>query len=297
MKSKTKNSPGRKPGLSQVKVRKANYNDKSGVLEISKNLWQGHDYLPQVWDEWLRDKKGLLLVATTGRARVGVAHAYFQTPDVVWLEGVRVHADYRGLGIAGKLNNALVKWAVAKGAKVARLATGSSNRASRRNVAKVGFSVLQVFQRFDSSRRVRKKPTSVARQKGPDRELWEWLLSRPEFFDNRAMYSDGWTWYPLSIRSFKRLLRGRQVLVSYSNRAVSSICTFSKDDRGITLGFAAGSPEGIERTVRFLRHLLHAGRGERLRVLIPKASPLVHSLGLMGFEKTAKVFVFERLLS
>lgn len=287
--------PG-KPRVS-VKIRRAKHGDKAEVLEISKGLWGGHDYLPHVWDKWLRDSKGLLVVATTGNVPVGVAHGYFQTQDVAWLEGLRVHQNYRGVGIAGKLNKALAKWAADRGAKVARLATGSSNTASRRHVAKVGFTVLQTFQRWDSSRRASRKPAEVKSPRSRDGSLWKWLFSRPELFENRAMYSDGWTWHPLNLRSFNRLLRNRQVLVTSRKGAPSSLCIFSMDDRGITLGFAAGPRGNIQRIVRFLRTLLHKERKERVRVLIPKGSPVGRSLGLMGFEKTAKVLVFEKLLS
>ena len=91
-----------------VKIRKAAEADKAPILEICKNIWNGHDYLPGIWDDWLAEKEGRLIVATVKGRTVGVAHASLQTPDVAWLEGVRVHEQYRGLGIAGRLNRALV---------------------------------------------------------------------------------------------------------------------------------------------------------------------------------------------
>ncbi|HEX9197876.1 MAG TPA: GNAT family N-acetyltransferase, partial [Candidatus Bathyarchaeia archaeon] len=148
--------PGRdslkNPKSDRVKIRNATAADKAPILEICKNIWNGHDYLPGVWDEWLADKDGRLVVAIVKGRTVGVAHASLQTPDVAWLEGVRVHEQYRGLGIAGKLNRALVRWARRRRARVARLCTGSSNLASKKHLEKIRFPLLQTFQRLDSTR-------------------------------------------------------------------------------------------------------------------------------------------------
>src|SRR5438128_9012687 len=115
----------KRPESNRVKTRKATAVDKAPILEICKNIWNGHDYLPSVWDDWLADKNGRLIVATIGGRTVGVAHASLQSNYVAWLEGLRVHEQYRGLGLAGKLNHALVEWVRRKGARVARLSTGS----------------------------------------------------------------------------------------------------------------------------------------------------------------------------
>ena len=93
----------------QVKLRKAGPEDKGPILEISRKIWGGHDYLPSVWDEWVADKNARFIVATVNGRTVGCAHASLQANYVAWLEGVRVHEQYRGLGIAGKLNHALVQ--------------------------------------------------------------------------------------------------------------------------------------------------------------------------------------------
>ena len=72
----------RKQKSAQVKIRKAKPSDKSPVLEISKKIWSRHDYLPQVWDDWLADKNARLTVATVNGKTVGVAHASLQTPHI-----------------------------------------------------------------------------------------------------------------------------------------------------------------------------------------------------------------------
>lgn len=286
----------RKPKPAKVKIRKASARDKAPILEITKNIWGGHDYLPQVWDDWLADKKGRLIVATVNGRTVGVAHASLQANYVAWLEGVRVHEEYRGFGIAGKLNSALVEWAKSHGARVARLCTGSSNQASRKHLKKIGFPVLQAFQRLDSIRGLHKKPNGVSMPRRSSKHLWNWLEARPNFAENHAMYSDGWTWYPLTAETFgQHMTRGR-VLVTSKNGQPSSCCIFIDEEKFLTMGFVAGERTGVLMMVRMLRFLMFQKKLERLRVVLPSRSSIAHILERSGFEKSAKIIVYEKFL-
>ncbi len=293
-----KPKPGQAKGakVPQVRIRRAVVRDKGPILEICRKVWDGGDYVPEVWDDWLRDRSGLLLVATVKGSPVGVAHGYLQTPDVAWLEGVRVHEEYRGLGIAGKLNRALTSWAAARGARVARLCTGSSNVASLRHLRKVGLEILQTFQRLDSTSSPRTKPSGITRPRRLVTSLWKWLSSRPEFVDNRGMYSDGWTWHPLTFAVFrKHVAEGRVLLTLWKNNP-SSCCIYLDEGRRLTLGFVAGKPADVGKTVRMLRFMLSWKRHDKVRVLLPLRSPLIRALRGAGFEKTGKILVYEKFL-
>jgi GNAT superfamily N-acetyltransferase len=280
----------------KIKIRNAEPDDKAAILEISKKIWNGHDYLPMVWDDWLADKVGRLIVATVNGRTVGVAHGWLQTPDVAWLEGVRVHEQYRGHGIAGKLNNSLVEWARKKHARVARLCTGSSNQDSRKHLVKIGFPVLQTFQRLDSTRGLRAKPAGVNATRSSSKSLWNWLSTRPEFAENRAMYSDGWTWHPLTRQALKKHVARRRVLSISRNRRPSACCILLDEDEIMTAGFVAGERGDVAKLIRMLRYQIHRkGRG-KLRLLTPVKSPMIRALAHSGFEKTAKIIVYEKFL-
>jgi len=286
----------RRPRLVQVKIRRARAADKAPILEISKKIWGGHDYLPSVWDDWLADKNARFIVATVNGRTVGCAHAGLQTNYVAWLEGVRVHEQYRGLGLAGKLNHALVEWARRKGARVARLSTGSSNRASREHLEKIGFPVMQTFQRLESARGLRVKPAGVTTSRGSAKSLWNWLRTRPNFAENHAMYSDGWTWYPLTLPVLRDHMSRGHVLITSGNRQPRSFCIFLDEDRVLTMGFLAGERGDVVKLVRMLRFLMFRKKRETLRVLLPSKSSLVRVLEPSGFEKTAKILVYEKFL-
>jgi len=280
----------------QVKLRKAGPEDKGPILQISRNIWRGHDYLPSVWDEWVADKNARFIVATVNGRTVGCAHASLQTNYVAWLEGVRVHEQYRGLGIAGKLNHALVQWARREGARVARLSTGSGNRASREHLAKIGFPAMQTFQRLESARGLRVKPAGVTTSRGSAKTLWNWLKTRPSFAENHAMYSERWTWYPLTLQTIRKHVRQGQVFAIVRDKQLKACCIFLDENNVLTMGFAAGKRGDVVKLARMLRSLMFRKKREKLQVLLPSKSPLVRALERSGFEKTAKILVYEKFL-
>ena len=286
----------RKQKSATVKIRRARPSDKAPILEISKKIWGGHDYLPSVWDDWLADKNARFIVATVNGRTVGCAHASLQANYVAWLEGVRVHERYRGLGIAGKLNYVLVRWARRKGARVARLSTGSSNRASREHLSKIGFPIMQTFQRLESSIGLRMKPAGVTAPRRSANSLWNWLKTRPSFGENHAMYSDGWTWYPLTLQTLGKRMSHREVFTIVRDRQLKACCIFLDENSVLTMGFATGERGDVVKLARMLRFLMFRKKRDMMRILLPSKSPLIRAMELSGFEKTAKILVYEKFL-
>ena len=292
----TSTQVSRKRKWATVKIRKAKRSDKSPILEISKKIWGGHDYLPGVWDDWVADKNARFIVATVDGRTVGCAHASLQANYVAWLDGVRVHEEYRGLGIAGKLNQALVQWAKRKGARVARLSTGSSNRASRQHLSKIGFPVMGTFQRLDTTKGLRVKPAGITVPRRSAKNLWNWLRTRPNLRENHATYSDGWTWHPITYHVLKSLIAKGRVLVTSRDGEPSACCIFLDEEKILTGGFVAGDHGEAVKLIRMLRFLKFQRKREKLRVLLPSRSPFLQRLESSGFKKGAKILVYEKFL-
>jgi len=279
-----------------LKVRPAVSADKTLVLEFCRHTWSWGDYLPEVWDQWLKDRSGWLLVATVNRRPVGVAHARFQNSKVVWLEGVRVHPSYRGQGIAGKLNNELCRLALDKGARLARLCTTSTNKSSQKHLSKIKFELLAKFQRFDSVNPIKKRPAKVSLHRKYSSALWKWLRAGTEFEHCKELYSDdGWTWYPFTYRTLQRFTEKRDVLVTGSE-APTSCSLFTGEEGRLTIGFTAGPVEEIRDHVRYFRYVLSKGQYQKSRALIPENSQFTGVLKEEEYEKSGKILVYEKLL-
>jgi GNAT superfamily N-acetyltransferase len=113
----------RKSDLYRVTCRPALPRDTAEVMELTRTIWGGHDYVPFVWAEWLADPQGLLAAAEYGGRVVGVGKLSLLSADEWWLQGLRVHPEFQGRGIASRLHDyMLAYWQRNRGA-VLRLAT------------------------------------------------------------------------------------------------------------------------------------------------------------------------------
>ncbi len=106
-----------------VTCRPACESDTAAMRKITQDLWEGHDYVPQMWDEWLADPYGALLVAEYESQVVGLGKLSRQSEQDWWLQGLRVHPEYRGRGVAAQLHQALMAEWERAGSGAVRLIT------------------------------------------------------------------------------------------------------------------------------------------------------------------------------
>jgi len=108
-----------------VTIRPALPRDKADVVEFTKFIWDGHDYLGEVFPEWLDDPQGILLAAEYAGHCVGCAKVTLLAPGQWWLEGFRVNPKYQDMKIGSKLDAASNEWWDEHGDGVVRLMTSS----------------------------------------------------------------------------------------------------------------------------------------------------------------------------
>jgi hypothetical protein len=98
------------------------------------------DYVPDRLPGWIDDPASLALVCASDDDRaVAVSHTLMLSPTEAWLEGARVHPDFRRTGMGTAMNRAGVEWAREQGARVARLAIETDNVAAQRQVDGLGY--------------------------------------------------------------------------------------------------------------------------------------------------------------
>ena len=122
--------------------------DTLAMQEITRTIWDGHDYVPHEWDRWLRDSSGCLAVAELGGRVVGLARlAHFGEQDW-WDQGLRVHPDFRGQGIASHLHEYLLSWWQRFGTGVLRLTTTADRYPVHHLTERTGFERIGEFTFF-----------------------------------------------------------------------------------------------------------------------------------------------------
>lgn len=111
----------------ELLFRKVRPLDKPAVMDLTRTIWEGHDYLPRVFDEWVADPSGHFYAAESDGRLVGLGRASFPDPGEAWLEGGRIHPDYRGKGLASVLFAYQMYVVRQFHARVVRFATDSEN--------------------------------------------------------------------------------------------------------------------------------------------------------------------------
>lgn len=89
--------------------RRVTHEDHQDVLEICKDIWDGADYLPELFHSWVEDTGFFLAAVDKESNRVLAFGKYSVFPDGTgWLEGLRVHSSFRGLKISNEITDRLL---------------------------------------------------------------------------------------------------------------------------------------------------------------------------------------------
>jgi GNAT superfamily N-acetyltransferase len=123
----------------QVLCRPALARDHADVVEFCKDIWEGDDYVPEVWEEWLNDPDGLLAVAEYEGHAIGCAKLSLLSSGQWWLEGFRVDPKYQGLKVGSQIHHYVTDWWLANGDGMIRLMTDAGNFAVQHLCNETGY--------------------------------------------------------------------------------------------------------------------------------------------------------------
>jgi GNAT superfamily N-acetyltransferase len=293
--------------LDDIQLRRAVLSDRADIFAIAARVWDGEDYLPDVIDDWLKPGPAQLIVATLEGQVVGLARYVAEFPGFVWLEGLRVHPERQGRGIAKALTGRMIEMAGAAGADLVALSTYLDNYASQKVSASFGFKPAAGFAYCEG------KPESVLPYAAasprvadvPRAEAAAFIAASRSLRAGAGYLPHSWRFYPfargpeLALARMERLLGIRAA----SGQLAALLCLGDRTPHGPTvmsLDFLEGAPDAMAELVR---HALSLARHEKyLEAMIPcdgdAALPSLAALTGTGFqlwnEGQADVLVFER---
>ena len=82
--------------------------DRDRILEITREVWNGRDYIPRVLDRWVADAGAAFEAAEIDGIVVGVQRLRPYAPGLIWYEGLRVAEERRRQGIARAMLEAAI---------------------------------------------------------------------------------------------------------------------------------------------------------------------------------------------
>ena len=101
-----------------------------------------------MWADWLKDPDGMLTIAEFGGVIVGLGKLTLLAPGQWWQEGLRVHPEYQGRGIASHLHKYQLDYWTKYGNGILRLVTNSQRKAVHHLCELFGYAKTAEFTYF-----------------------------------------------------------------------------------------------------------------------------------------------------
>jgi len=240
-----------------ARAKRVTESDTEGILEISRHIWDGYDYLPSVIEEWFKDPGSYVYGVEADERLVAIANLRLvDGGHTGWMEGLRVHPDFRGKGYAHVLTRELMEKAKKLGSERLRYTTSTENEASLKLAEKYGFArvfEMRVFWRPNLNAAPSKAKGYLIGQTRPQ-EVYTLLQASPTLVSPKILIFD-WKALNCTLESLETLGKTHEFYASLEEGRVGSLSFGSSRPRGEILLWAftiyATEPRG------FLSHLYH----------------------------------------
>ncbi|MBS3789946.1 MAG: GNAT family N-acetyltransferase [Candidatus Thermoplasmatota archaeon] len=260
----------------ELEIRELDKTDKEEVVEMTSDIWDGRDYIPDYFDRWIED--GGFICGTVDDEIVALAKHTWHSDDILWLEGLRVHPDHREKGYGRSMIEGQVDYIDEHlDYRVARFLTSDDNTPVKKVVEDIGFGLKQKYDyvRIDDEDLEEMDPPSddeverVQIEKQAD-EVIDKVLSSKELEDNVGLYMEHWTAYPVEEDLIQdRVENGHCYSVKEEDTGkIEALMFMQVHDiyESLSVTFACGTHEGMKELFRYgLKYCLEEGY-ERLRL-------------------------------
>lgn len=209
---------------SQLTVRPSRHEDKTHILEFCEHTFNWGDYIPSVWDTWIKDTDGQLFTALVGNQPIGLMRVSIAKAGEAWLQAARTHPSHRRLGVATALTRACLQWAKARGAEVARLATDSDNVPAQTALQKLTFNKVSDFLVMKCPRLRPQLVQSSRWAEDADMEgAWRLLQHSTTYAESAGLCTIVFTWFSLGKQGLAEFIHTGRAVVHETSRVIDGL--------------------------------------------------------------------------
>lgn len=191
--------------------------DAQDVMDFTHRIWEGEDYIPNVWMDWLADTVGMLAVVEWNCHVVGTGKLTQLSQGQWWLEGLRVHPDFEGRGIASHLNDYLLDIWQRTGSGFIRLATASTRLPVIHLCDRSGFRKIGEFSIYVTSgmEAINQETSTSPFNQLTHQELQnalDFIVKNPDLQSSFGLMDLGWEWATPNADLLEKAIRRKQVM-------------------------------------------------------------------------------------
>ncbi len=267
-----------------LEIRRARSEDREDVLSFCAHTWEEGDYIPHVWEDWLADEQGPLLVGVWEGQVAAIEKITRSSADEVWLEGLRVASQYRRRGIARALFHYALEWARANGVRFVRLATSSGNETVQRMVEAAGLRhVLSCPYYKGEAPTEGEEPECLSEETAG--EVWRRLRYWGGLERAHNLYAHDWAWRPLLPERLQEHLAAGQVWGIRRGGSLDALAIVEERGGEPAIAFLDGENEGVVRLARSLRFWARRSPSGEIAALPREERALLLALEEAGYRR------------
>jgi GNAT superfamily N-acetyltransferase len=253
-----------------LELRRGTAADRKRVFEISAQIWEGDDYVPQVFDRWIDDPETEFVVAELDGVVVAFARRGWLFPGYAWLQGIRTDPAYRGRGGAKAITDHFIEAAKREKAETIGLLTYIHNEASIHIIEQRGFEQVASYVFVEGELRPGEAGADLQPVEVPETEALQFIANSAWHRIARGYFPSGWTIHPFDRASDAALaFASRRLGVRDGDGLRSLLCLApsSTAEGSHFLSFLDGNREDL---LPLLRHALRATATTRTEAMIPQ---------------------------
>ncbi len=269
-------------------IRPLTNGDKDFVLSYTSNTWEWGDYIKDVWDEWVNDKVGLFVTVDMNGKAIAICHMDIIEGNVAWLEGMRVHPEYRNRGLASILTKYCIKVAAERGLSYAMLVTSSRNLPARKVAEKLGFSVMARYTDFKCERIENIEVSEAHRATMHEADIvWNYLTSSCNYSFNNGIVGSRikpWAFTFMNRNMLEEDLILGNVIIHGLRQLDGITLLGSTINNKLYVRFIDGTPDGLKEIAKALKSYSKELNLNGIEGFVPVTPLIISTLKNEGFE-------------
>ncbi len=266
-------------GGADLSLRPVRPADRERILEMTRDIWEGRDYIPRVFDDWITEAGAAFQAAEVEGVVVGVQRLRPYAPGLIWYEGLRVASTHRRQGIARAMLGSAMAEAKEQGFREMRLATG--NPVAAQLFESEGFHRLLDVRFW---RGIRVEGGEPARMPEPEEapKLWSAVAASQGIEHYGGVTADLNGSRDLGPRELERLASIGMLRVGPGGRALAGL----REAWGphLSVAFIAGAGAALRELLMSLRFEADADGLAHVTVALPRGHPATDDLRASGYD-------------
>ena len=270
-------------------IREIKLSDKKEVLRISSQIWEGDDYVSNVFDEWVTGVNGFFTGYWENEKLIGFGRMRFLTPTDIWLEALRKDPQTDVKGVGNKIAKYYMEQLKGKKIKSVRFSTYFGNIASIKLNEKLGFNkILTLSLKELEISTTQIKPINNSIKNDVDFKLLDqYILNSSYLKGTNNFISKGWVVYQYSSELLEEFHSKRQYAVYSEKGEIKGAILFSEVDYSNVFWISLIEAENENIYKELLNFAISRAlkkNYKKIQLLVPDILKLMEFVNLCGFK-------------